>query len=59
VGFVADYVARQDAQVQRVLPELPIDPLNIWLVVHREIRHSKRIRAVYDFLAQALPAALR
>jgi hypothetical protein len=30
----------------------------IWLTVHREIRTSGRIRAVYDFLAQAIPLAL-
>jgi hypothetical protein len=28
------------------------------LAVHKEIRTSKRIRAVYDFLADALPAAI-
>ena len=32
--------------------------LPMWLAVHREIRNSARIRAVFDFLAQALPAAL-
>jgi hypothetical protein len=28
------------------------------LVVHREIRTNRRIRAVYDFLAVAVPKAL-
>ena len=28
------------------------------MAVHREIRNSGRIRAVYDFLAQAVPQAL-
>jgi hypothetical protein len=28
------------------------------LTVHREIRTSRRIRAVYDFLAGAVPKAL-
>lgn len=58
VGFVAHYVALQDPQVQRVLHDLPIEPLSIWLVVHREIRHSKRIRALYDFLGAELSAEL-
>ena len=26
-----------------------------WLAVHREVRTSQRIRAVYDFLARELP----
>jgi len=32
--------------------------LPVWLAVHREIRTSGRIRAVYDFLAEAVPQAL-
>ncbi|MEZ5702262.1 MAG: hypothetical protein R3E42_10435 [Burkholderiaceae bacterium] len=39
-----------------VLPDMPIPELPVWLVVHREIRSSRRIRAVYDFLARELPA---
>jgi len=56
VGFCADYMARTDPDVQRVLPGLlKIPPLPVWLAVHREIRTNRRIRAVYDFLAEALP----
>jgi DNA-binding transcriptional LysR family regulator len=55
IGFVADYMARTDADVVRVLPGLlKIPALPMWLVVHREIRSSQRIRAVFDFLADAL-----
>ena len=59
VGFCADYMARTDPDVLRVLPEvLRIPPLPMWLAVHREIRTSQRIRAVFDYLAEALPRAL-
>jgi len=58
IGFVADYLAATDPQVVPLLPMLKIPPLPIWLTVHREIRASRRIRAVYDFLAQALPKVL-
>ena len=58
VGFVADYVARTDPEVQPLLPMLKIPPLPVWLAVHREIRTNRRIRAVYDFLAQGIAAAL-
>lgn len=59
VGFVADYMARSDPEVVRVLPGLlKIPPLPMWLAVHREIRGNRRIRAVYDFLAQALPLVI-
>lgn len=58
VGFMADYVIATDPSVVRVLPMLALPRLPMWLAVHREIRNSARIRAVFDFLAQALPAAL-
>ncbi len=58
VGFVADYLARTDPAVVALLPMLKIPPLPMWLVVHREIRSNARIRAVYDFLAQAVPRVL-
>jgi len=58
IGFVARYLARRNDQVQAVLPTLKIPRLPLWLVAHRELRSSPRIRQVYDFLAQAIPAAL-
>ena len=58
IGFISDYQGRSDTQVQAVLPMLKIPPLPVWLTVHREIRTSPRIRAVYDFLAEAVPSAL-
>lgn len=58
IGFVADFMSRTDNQVVRLLPMMKIPPLPIWLTVHREIRTNQRIRAVYDFLAKALPKAL-
>jgi DNA-binding transcriptional LysR family regulator len=59
IGFLADYQARLDPAVRPVLAgQLQIPPLPMWLAVHREIRTSRHIRAVFDFLAAALPAAL-
>jgi DNA-binding transcriptional LysR family regulator len=58
IGFIADYMAATDKDVVAVLPMIKVPPLPIWLTVHREIRTSRRIRAVYDFLSQAVPKAL-
>jgi DNA-binding transcriptional LysR family regulator len=58
IGFLAGYVAAQEPQLVPVLPQVKIPPMPVWLTVHREIRGSRRIRAVYDFLAQAVPRAL-
>ena len=58
IGFVAHYNAPHWPGVRRVLAQLAIPPLPCWLAVHREIRSSKVVRTVYDFLANALPQRL-
>jgi DNA-binding transcriptional LysR family regulator len=58
VGFVANYMARSDRDLVQLLPSLSLPALPVWLAVHRDIRTSRRIRQVYDFLAQAIPPAL-
>lgn len=58
IGFLARYLARRSPELVPVLPSLPIAPLPMWLVVHREIRSNPRIRAVWDHLALALPLEL-
>lgn len=55
LGFLGVFQTRGEPDLVRVLPGLRINPLPMWLVVHREIRTNPRIRAVYDFLAQSLP----
>ena len=59
IGFFADYVARTDDAMVPLLPMLKIPAIPMWLAVHREIRTSPRIRAVFDFLGEAVPAALQ
>ena len=54
IGFVADYMAKTDRNVKRVLPKFQIPDLPVWLTTHREIHGNPRIRRVYDFLATAL-----
>jgi DNA-binding transcriptional LysR family regulator len=58
IGFVADYMGRHQPDLVKLLPMLVIPPLPMWLAVHREIRSSQRIRAVFDYLATALPAVI-
>jgi DNA-binding transcriptional LysR family regulator len=41
-----------------ILPELKIPPLPVWLAAHSELRTSARVRRVFDFLANYLPARL-
>ena len=58
IGFMSHYTARALPGLERVLPQLKLPPLPCWLAVHREIRSSKVVRRVYDFLAEAIPQQL-
>jgi DNA-binding transcriptional LysR family regulator len=59
IGFVARYNLRYWPGVVAVLPTLVAGALPCWLAVHREIRSNPLVRTVYDFLARAIPPALR
>ncbi|MCI5075120.1 LysR family transcriptional regulator [Oricola sp.] len=56
IGFGPRFVAAKSPDLVRVLPWLDIEPLPYWLCSHRELKHSARVRRVYDFLAQRLAA---
>jgi len=58
IGFVAQYNIRHWPGVVALLPQLGIPALPCWLAVHREIRGNPLVRKVYDFLAEAIPAAV-
>ena len=45
--------------IERVLPDLPPLQFPIWLVTHRELQTSRRIRLVFDLLADGLTQAAR
>ncbi len=57
IGFGPAFLGHRDGLVQ-VLAEIKDEPLDlpIWLTAHRDLRHSRRIRFVYDFLARRLGA---
>jgi DNA-binding transcriptional LysR family regulator len=54
IGFASDYLAKRDRSVMRILPELAVPTLPVWLTTHREIHGNPRIRRVFDFLADNL-----
>ena len=56
IGPMMDDIARTMPDVVRVLDEVPPVLFPIWLVTHRELRTARRIRLVFDFLAEALGA---
>lgn len=56
LGFIpmTEDVARAYPEMVQVLPMLDPIPVPYWLTVHRELHSSKRIRLVYDHMAEAL-----
>ncbi|WP_084863828.1 LysR family transcriptional regulator [Salibaculum halophilum] len=47
-------IAAQEPRVEPVLPEVLSVDFPVWLVTHREIHNSPRIRLVFDHLAEVL-----
>jgi DNA-binding transcriptional LysR family regulator len=41
----------------RLWPERPPLPYDVWLVTHKDVRHTARVRAVIDAIARAFAAA--
>ena len=54
IGAMMDEIARDTPGVVRVLDDVPPVKFPIWLVSHRELRTSRRIRVVFEALAQGL-----
>ncbi|WP_417598262.1 LysR family transcriptional regulator [Pararhodobacter oceanensis] len=54
IGVLDAHIGDADPLVRRVLPDLEPLVFPIWLVAHRELTTSRRIRRVYEFLAEGL-----
>jgi DNA-binding transcriptional LysR family regulator len=59
IGFISEHQVVSDPNITPVLPQLGLPEFPVWLTVHRELRTSARIRAVYDFLADEVGQALK
>lgn len=49
-----DMLAARTPGIERVLADFEPIPVSTWLVTHRELNTSRRIRLVFDFLAEEL-----
>jgi DNA-binding transcriptional LysR family regulator len=54
IGIIIEEVGDAEPGVERVLPELPPIPVPTWLVAHREVHTSRRVRVVFDLIAEML-----
>lgn len=54
LGVITDLIGEKEPAVVRALPDLAPIMVPIWLTAHREVRTSRRVRFVFDLLADAL-----
>jgi DNA-binding transcriptional LysR family regulator len=54
IGLMPESIGDVEPLVERALPQLPPFDVELWLVAHRELKTSRRIRTVFDFLASEL-----
>lgn len=54
ISFAQASLVAETPGMVAILPQLQVPPLEVWLTTHRELFTSRRIRAVYDTLADLL-----
>lgn len=59
IGGCQDAFARRDPDLVPVLPGTLDIALDCWLVMHEDLRESRRVRLLFDHLAAALTAYLK
>lgn len=59
IGFLTADMAELDPELELALPAFEPIPVPVWLVTHRELHTSRRIRLVYDLIAEELPKLAR
>ena len=58
IGIIIEEVGAAEPLVKRVLPDFAI-PVPMWLVSHREVHTSRRVRMVFDLLVDELRTSRR
>lgn len=58
VGVMLCAVGDKEPCVERAAPDFDLPAFPVWLVAHRDVKTSRRVRLVYDFLADALSRRL-
>ena len=56
LGICQVALARREPTLVRVLPQAFAHPMDLWVVMHEDLRTSQRMRLVYDALARGLAA---
>lgn len=57
LGVMAEVIGDNEPLVERALPEIEAVMFPVWLASHRELHTSRRVRVVFDLLADELARA--
>ncbi len=58
IGVMPEQIGEPEPLVTRILHDAPPMVGELWLAAHRELKTSRRIRTVFDFLAEELSRAI-
>ena len=58
ISMQPEMLGEAEPGIERVFPGLPSPQFPVWLVTHRELQTSRKIRIVFDHLAQGLRQSL-
>ncbi|MDX8346961.1 LysR family transcriptional regulator [Cognatiyoonia sp. IB215446] len=59
VSLLPAAICKSDPGYEQVLPDLRMPTMPVWLVTHRELQTSKRIRIVFDQIAYGLSQVVK
>ncbi len=59
IGVMSADIGDAEPEVVRVLPDADAIMVPVWLVTHREVHTSRRVRLVFDLMAEELARAYR
>jgi DNA-binding transcriptional LysR family regulator len=54
IGVHQAPLAAREPDLMPVLPDIVALPMEIWLAMHEDLRHSRRVRLLFDHLAEGL-----
>ena len=54
IGATAHLALKGRDQIEQVMAEAPIPPMQMWIAAHQELKTSALVRRVFDHLAEAL-----
>ncbi len=58
IGICQTWIAEKESDLVPVLSDTIRFEIEVWLTMHEDLRHSRRIKMVYDHIAECLPEYL-